>query len=79
MAYVNVHVNWGGVGHVNVHVHLRGMLMLWVVLTFIFTGVGWGGVGHVNVYVHLPFIVHVRHIALWERIIQWIYRHNSRV
>ena len=42
-------MKWGGVGHVNVHVHLRGMLMLWVVLTFIFTGVGWGGVGHVNV------------------------------
>ena len=32
MAYVNVHVNRGGVGHVNVHVHLRGMLMLWAML-----------------------------------------------
>ena len=39
MGYVNVHVDWGvvgwgGVGHVNVHVHSRGMLMLWVMLTF---------------------------------------------
>ena len=28
---------------VNVHVHLCGMLMLWVMLTFMLTGVGWGG------------------------------------
>ena len=28
MGYVDVHVNWGGVGHVNVHVHLRGMVVL---------------------------------------------------
>ena len=32
-------------GHVNVHVHLRGTLMLRVILTFMLTGVGWGGMG----------------------------------
>ena len=43
MAYVNVHVNWGGVGHVNVPLHLCGMLMLWAMLTYVLTGVGWAG------------------------------------
>ena len=38
-------------GHVNVHVHLRGTLMLRVILTFMLTGVG-----HVNVHVHLRTI-----------------------
>ena len=43
MGYVNVRVNWGGVGHVNVHVHWRGTLMLWVTLWFMVTGVERGG------------------------------------
>ena len=41
-------------GHVNVHVHLRGTLILWVMLTSMLTGWGGvGGVGHVNAHVHL--------------------------
>ena len=32
--YVNVLVNWGGMGHVNVHVHLRGTLILWAILLY---------------------------------------------
>ena len=41
-----VDVGWGGVGHVNVSLHLRrevdASCLMW-------SGVGWGGVGHVNV------------------------------
>ena len=45
-------VGWGGVGHVNVRLHLLHEVDA-TCGNGVGGGVGWGGVGHVNVRLHL--------------------------